>query len=147
MNYKINYLRFSLWFAGLSIALPLLAYGIEVAFGVDIANAGMSIIPIMGGAAYEGIGFAQQTKRGPTGAEAWRIALRLAIVGFALSLLMAVPIFFWMQDTLMQVFESIGILGLALITVFALVMQIVMARIFFGMYARNQVMAMERAGK
>lgn len=139
MTYAINYKRFALVFLGMTIGLPLLLVAIGMLTGIDLNNAGTSIIPIMIASLIEGQHFARADARRPTSAEAWKIALQLTGLAVILSVGLAILSFLIWPDLM-------GLVPLSWFGIIALVVALVMfitSRVFFALGAKTQLRAMK----
>ena len=81
---NLNITRFGLVALAIYVLLPLLALAVDAAFGIDIRNAGFTIIPPMIAGLVEGQAFGRRTGRGPTSGE------RLRATGLGLLVLIGV---------------------------------------------------------
>lgn len=143
-NYRLNIPRFATWFLGLSIGLPLLIEGLKAATGLDLSSGGLSVIPIMLTTMNEGAHYVRATKTRPDGQTAWKLSALFALFGTMLSMLLAAIVLVSAPQVLGWAVRP----GVAFILIFAAVMFTVfavVARIFVGLGARNEMRRLEAA--
>ncbi len=120
--------RFVLAFLG----FVALTAGLVVIFPA-ISNGGMGIIPGMVASLMAGQHFFGQSGRRPTNGEAWRYAAVFVLIEWIISL----PIAYWLLKDLLPELE--GAMAIIIgITAFMIVIQLLAARLFFGMGAKQE---------
>lgn len=143
MTYRIGYLRFALWFTGLTIGIPVLLNLIRSYADLDLDSSAVSIIPMMIASMLEGTQFARAEQRHPEGKEAWAITLRLTGVALVISLAFGAVMIALMPAGLPQ----IGLAVWAALSVGAALLFWGLGRLFFGMGAKNELKAAKRAAQ
>lgn len=144
MTYRIDRIRFCIWFVSLAVGLPLISMLIARVTGIDLGPAAVIFIPMMLTAMKEGSRFVKVEGRLPTREEARYISLRLAGMGIAISAVLGLILF----AVLPGVFALFGALGwgLALVVTFGLLL--LNGRVFFGLGARTEAKVVAKfAGK
>ena len=138
-GYKIGYWRFSAWYLGLSIAIPLASLALKAATGLELGQFAGSIIPMIIASMQEGVHFARGTRRVPSGKERLLMARMLTCIALAwTSVLMFVVVLLAPQAGAFLV----SILGPALIIGLIIVMLAIyffLAWLFIGMGAKNEM--------
>lgn len=138
-GYKIGYWRFSMWFVGLAIAIPLASTALKAATGIELGQFAGSIIPMIIASMQEGVHFARGTKRLPNGKERLLIARMLTCIALAwtsvlvfVSLLLAPQVGAFLMATL----GPAMVIGLIIIM---LAIYFFMGWLFVGMGAKNEI--------
>lgn len=143
MTYKINYNRFTLVFLGMTIGMPILLMLVNALTGLELQNAGSTIIPMMIAAMVEGQGFARTDARRPTNGEAWMISFRLTAVALILSFVLAIVVKLLWPEIIASVPSGWWVIvSVAIAVIFVLV-----ARIFLALGAKTALRAIEKSGK
>ncbi len=140
MTYKIGYFRFSAWFLGLTIGLPLLFMAIAYFSSFDLSSSASTVIPMMIASLQEGTHFARAEHRRPEGREAWGIAVRLTGVAMAITIVLT-AILFLIQP---ELFAVLGFPGLVIILLVFALLFVVLGRLFLGLGARSHMKALEK---
>jgi hypothetical protein len=143
VTYRIGYLRFAVWFVGLTVGLPIAIWGIAALTGLDLDSTAVAIIPMMIAAMVEGQRFARAENRRPQGREAWRIALHLAGVGLLISVVMGAAVLVFVEPA---VIAMIGPGGLVVSVVLLAALFWVLGRLFLGLGARGYLKGSARDG-
>ncbi len=143
-GYKIGYWRFSGWFLGLSILIPLASFALKAATGIELGQFAGSIIPVMIASMQEGVQFARGTKRVPGRKERLLIARMLTCIAVAWSsVLVFVAILLNPQfgPVLMKTLGPALVLGLIL---FMIAIFFFLSWLFVGMGAKNEMKLVDK---
>lgn len=141
---KINYLRFTLIFIGLSIVIGVIAYVAETYFRFTIPSSGMSVVAPMIAAMDAGQKYALNTHEIPPSGMAWRVAGKMTLIVMVISIPLSILVLYG-AFTEGQNLTS-GTLSFIIVGVFLFLSLVfwVMNRVFFTMGASNQCKAIAR---
>lgn len=143
-EYTFNVLRFSGWFVGVSVVIPIILFLVELLIDVDLGSSGTSIIPILIAAMQEGIHFARSERAAPKGRPAWKISITMALIAFVWSIILAFALWIFEPSAIEFVLQILT--PIILIAIFAgiFVLYLLLGRFFFGMGARNELKVIAR---
>lgn len=141
MRYQIGYLRFSLTFLGVSFAIPIFTLLLDYFLSLQMSGAGLGIIPVMLASIYEGSKFGEIEGRVPTRPEVWSISLKLTALAAALSAVLVIIALVFNAG----IFAAIGFSAWLAIGFVLIVLLMLACRVFFGMGAKQAMLAKERA--
>ncbi len=139
----VNLKRFGFVFVATAVGLMVLTILVDLLFGFDIQNAGMSLIPMMIASMLEGQKYAQ-TSREPIDAP-WKHAVMMAAIGTLLNILILAvmaAIFPDIRDLFANLF---GIVSAVIVVVFVLF--ILVGRFFLTFGAKQIWKAQDRASQ
>lgn len=143
-EYTFNVLRFSGWFVGVSVVIPIILFLVELLIDVDLGSSGTSIIPILIAAMQEGIHFARSERAAPKGRPAWKISITMALIAFVWSIILAFALWIFEPSAIEFVLQILTPIILIAIFVGIFVLYLLLGRFFFGMGARNELKVIAR---
>jgi len=141
---KISYMRFTLIFIGLSVAIGVIAYLAETYFRLTIPSSGLSVVAPMLAAMDAGQKYAHNTHEIPPSGMAWRVAGKMTVIVMVISIPLSILVLYgaFTEDesltrgTLIPIFASVFL--------FLSLVFWVMNRVFFTMGASNQLKTIAR---
>ena len=126
-----NILRFAGVFLATLIGIPLVLFAINRVFGVNLTSAAIAILPFMVAALFEGHKYGHQHSSAPDQSALWVAGFLMAGFGAALALPFGLlPLLFNPQRA--EQLAQISPLFLLAAFVFAMIMALVICRVFFG---------------
>jgi len=138
--------RFAAVYLATMVGLMVLVVLLQAIANVDIANAGMAIIPAMVAAMVEGQSFARSEDRLPDSAEMWGFARRAGVIILGLTMMSTAVFSVAMPEVkfiLTQPYGAVMLLGAIL---FQTVISFVLVRFFLASGAKSALKAARRAG-
>ena len=144
------YLLYTLWFVGLSIALPVLLTLIARLTGIDLSSSALSVIPTMTASMVAGMSFAKSAARRPTKPEAWRFAT-VSLMIFAVGTLVLGGVLAVFDPGIAEALSGLSNpRNLGIFTaIFSVILGVVflLNRYFFGLGGKNQSKVAPRKSK
>lgn len=129
-------IRFAVIYIAVSIAVPVVLYLIELAFGFSLSSSGVSILPYLAAALEAGTRHVNTHKQMPSKSDMWKGAAYMGLIGTGISSVFALSLLF-ISPEIGELVGSLSALTWVLIILGLFVFGVLISRLFVGLGART----------